>query len=138
MFSCLTCDRPPPADPGEPGGGASEGGGGAAEPVAGPQPGGERLRGGGRPEDQRGEEVPVPPGAAAEETTQPHGLPGDPPVQQGRGGRDRKYSIRDTGQEIKCVLLLTSVGSNLTAKSVKLKHVDRLPVSQKPSFSTLR
>lgn len=101
----------PPADPGESGGGASEGGGGAAGPVAGPQPGGQRLRGGGRPEDQRGEEVPVAAGAAAEETRQPDGLQGDPPVQQGRGGRDCEWSIRHTGQEVNDAFnLLTSVG----------------------------
>lgn len=92
----LTCA---PADPGEPGGGASEGGGGAAGPVAGPQSGGEGLRGGGRPEDQRGAQVPLPAGAAEEEAGKPHGVARDPPVQQRRGGRDRKSHAAATGSE---------------------------------------
>lgn len=81
----------PPADPGEPGGCTSEGGGGAAETVTGPQPGRERLRGGGWTESHRGEEVPDAPGTTEEEERPPHGLPGDPPVQPRRGGRDRKF-----------------------------------------------
>lgn len=109
-------------DPGEPGGGASEGGGGAAGPVAGTQPGGERLRGGGRPKNQRGEEVPLPSGPTEEETRQPHGLPRDSPVQQRRGGRDRKsifWTGKDGEQELLPVVIEMSKTETRTVTEKK-------------------
>lgn len=70
----------------KPGGSAAEGGGGAAYTSPSTQPGGQRVRRGGRPALWRGEEVPRAAGATEETAEQLDGLARDPPIQPRCGG----------------------------------------------------